>query len=348
MVNEMLEKKINTLNYSKFHTGFTINVADHTLGAKVLFASDEFFAPAERIISPSDPIFVPDLYDENGKWMDGWETRRKRSYGFDYCVIKLACPCVISKILVDTTHFTGNAPMGVTLDAIFMEDTRDEMQIDQDWIAILSFNHIEADHKNFFTIQNPRLATHIKLNIFPDGGVARLRVFGDVVFDEKKINDNVSNILCLDNGSKVIACSDNHYGSPINLLKSTTPINMGDGWETRRRRTPGNDWCIFKLPFRGYIHHIEIDTTHFKGNYPAQFSVQALADSNKDQYDLSDNLLVYQSTFWAYIVNVSDLQANTSKSFDVFDSETSQLYIKLNIYPDGGIARFKVWGKFGV
>jgi allantoicase len=336
-----LEKNIYCENFS-------INAADSSLGAEVIFCTDEFFAPAYRILLPTEPKFLPDYYDENGKWMDGWETKRRRSTGFDCCIIKLAYPCLVKKICIETTYFTGNSPMAISVDSLYSDknlvvDTR------SGWVNMLGCERVDCNSINEFSLSTNLISTHIKLNIYPDGGIARIKVFGDIqrkLNYTSKENDKINeNLLCISNGAKVIACSDNHYGSPINLLKSTPAINMGDGWETRRRRTPGNDWCIFSLFNPGEINAFELDTSFFKGNYPSHCSIQGLTYTKYKLPQEYKKILIYESMFWDTLVPKIMVAANNQLKIS-YNDKSSYTHIRLNIYPDGGLSRFKVWGKF--
>lgn len=326
---------------------FSVNVADSTLGAEIIYCSDEFFASSNRLLIPTEPKFLADYYDDNGKWMDGWETQRRRNDGYDYCIIKLAFPCLVNQINIDTTFFTGNSPMAISVDAIFHEG---DNVIDQKsgWEEILSYCKIKNNDKSVFKISTISIATHIKFNIYPDGGVSRIKVFGFIKKNNSILSlspdGNEENLLCMSNGAIVVSCSDMHYGSPINLLKPLPANNMGDGWETRRRRSPGNDWCIFRLFRPGKIYSFELDTSFFKGNYPSHFSIQA-AQLSLDDMTVKNELLVYQSIFWTTIVSKSELGPNC-KTKHIHVDENYYTHIKLNIYPDGGLSRFKVYGEF--
>ena len=83
----------------------TTDLANPLLGTKIFKFSDEFFASAKRIINPATPIFKENVFDQHGKWMDGWETRRRRSKGNDYLIIKLGRPGKIQLVDIDTTLF---------------------------------------------------------------------------------------------------------------------------------------------------------------------------------------------------------------------------------------------------
>ena len=100
-------------------TDFTelIDLASDRLGAVVLSATDDFFAPKENLLKASEPLWLPDKYVDTGKWMDGWETRRHRAPDHDWCVIRLGAPGIVRGIVADTAHFKGNFPERCSLEA---------------------------------------------------------------------------------------------------------------------------------------------------------------------------------------------------------------------------------------
>ena len=182
--------------------------------------------------------------------------------------------------------------------------------------------------------------THIRLNIYPDGGVARFRVYGEVQIQVKDRTQTLD-LLALENGGRVIAYSDAHFGHPRNLINPGRGINMGDGWETKRRRAPGFDWCILALGRSGHIEKIDIDTAHFKGNFPAQVSIQAIYVE-----DATDQQLIPQSMFWPFLLEAQDMQMDHIHSFveEILKQEKIS-HIRINMIPDGGISRIRLWGK---
>ncbi len=171
-----------------------INVADDRLGAKALFASDEFFAVKERILNAEPAVFIVGKYDENGKWMDGWETRRKRHLGNDYLVIKLAKPAKIQGFDIDTSNFTGNFPPACQIEGIKLEQANDNENADfwtqQSWQPLTNMVSLQGNSHHYIASENTdSVITHIRLSIYPDGGVARLRIYGSM--EIKKINFNI-------------------------------------------------------------------------------------------------------------------------------------------------------------
>ena len=313
------------------------NLANERIGAKIIDCSDDFFAEAKRMLNANAPIFVEDKFDDHGKWMDGWETRRKRHAGHDWCIVKLGVAGKIRGLDIDTTFFTGNYPASASLEACYAPN--DELE-QVEWIDLLPNSILGSSQHHIFDISSEQVFTHIRLNIFPDGGIARLRIYGEVQIQTKN-SDQILDLLALENGGRVIAYSDAHFGHPRNLINPGRGINMGDGWETKRRREPGFDWCVLALGQSGKIDKIEIDTAHFKGNFPAQVSIQAIYVA-----DATDPQLIPQSMFWPFLLEAQDMQMDHVHSFinQVIAHEKIS-HIRVNMIPDGGISRIRLWGK---
>ena len=304
------------------------------LGSRVTYATDEFFGAKERLIDPAEPVFIADKYDDHGKWMDGWESRRKREPGHDYCVIRLGVPGIVHGFDVDTRHFTGNYPPQVSIDAC----VSDADVPGEGWEEILPRTDISGDTQNFLDVRNDTLFTHVRLNIYPDGGVARLRVFGEIRADFSDV-DGYVDLAALEHGGRPIACSDQHYGSVHNLLSPGRGANMGDGWETARRRGPGNDWVIIALGQPGEIERAEIDTAHFKGNYPDRVSLEGgLFPSDDD--------VTNSSPEWQTLLPQARLKMDQQHYFDdALERIGPVSHVRVSIYPDGGISRVRLFGK---
>ncbi len=319
-----------------------VNLADPRLGTEVVYATDDFFAPKERLISRKDPIFIEDKYDDHGKWMDGWESRRKRVSGYDYCVVKLGKSGRIKGIEIDTRHFTGNFPPAASIDVCRTQDHMPDE--DTHWTEILPTKGLSGDRQHFFEIKSDQVWSHVRLNIYPDGGVARLKVYGIIEVDWPEVLNQESgqkiDLAAMAWGGRAIGCNDAHFGLPMNIISPTQMENMGDGWETRRRRTAGHDWAVFALATTGTIDHAVIETTFFKGNYPDRFSLQAALVSGLD-----DTALLEQSPSWQTLLPEQKLSADGRHEFT---SELRNLgpvsHVRLNIYPDGGIARMRLFG----
>ena len=310
-----------------------IQLEQPRLGTVVTYASDEFFAAKERLIDPHQPVFVDDKYDDHGKWMDGWESRRKRSTGHDHCIIKLGVPGVLHGVDFDTSFFTGNFPPQASLEACVSDDDVPAGE----WTEILGKVDLQGDAHNFLEIDDNSVWTHLRLNIYPDGGIARLRLFGAVRPDFGTLAMSID-LLALENGGRAIACSDEHYGSMHNLNVAGRGVNMGDGWETARRRGPGNDWVIFELGHPGAIDKIEVDTAHFKGNYPDRVSFEAA--SFKSAGDAT-----HDSGAWQTLLPESKFEMDKQH---FFETELNALgpvsHVRMSIYPDGGVSRVRLHG----
>jgi allantoicase len=316
-----------------------IDLAQSRLGTKVVFKTDEFFAPAKRIINPWPPIFKEGVFDSHGKWMDGWETRRKRNKGYDYLILKLGKPGKINKVDVDTSYFNGNQPSKVSLEACFSKNKIPNKK--SKWVKILNKKKTKPNSHHFFSIQSKNIFTHVKLNIYPDGGVARLRIYGTMIVKKKFTNKKI-NLTSVLNGAVPIACNDEHFGRAENILAPGVGKNMGDGWETRRSRGKNVDWLIIKCATQGKIFQIQIDTHHFKGNYPNQCSLQAAYLNKK----ISSNSIVNSSKKWKFLLNKVKLKAHKKHNFQNKLMKNKKInYIKINIFPDGGISRIRAFGK---
>ena len=319
-------------------TNGLIDLAQPRLGTKVIYKTDDFFASANRIINPTEPVFKIGVFDKHGKWMDGWESRRKRTTGHDYIIIKLGRPGIIKKVDVDTSHFNGNQPAMVSIEGSYSKsDKLNQFR----WQPLLSKKKTKADSHHYFTIKNNQVFTHIKFNIFPDGGVARLRLYGSIS-KSKKLKNKKINLASLLDGSSVIACNNEHFGKAENILAPGKAKNMGDGWETRRRRGKGFDWLILNTLDGKEIDKIEISTHHFKGNFPSHCSLQAAYLTNSK----NSKQIVKSSTKWKYLLKNAKLSADKVHVFkNILLKKDKINYIKINIFPDGGISRFKIFGK---
>ena len=314
-----------------------IDLVSQELGGAVLFANDDFFASKDNLILTSEAVWKGDAFTDRGKWMDGWESRRKRVEGHDYCFIKLGLPGLIRKILVDTAFFTGNYPDSCSIEGCVLgtNATPEELE-NATWFNLVEDSKLAGGSKNWFDVSYVGKVTHLRFNIFPDGGVARLRVFGEVL---PALNRWTSlgqvDLAAMTQGGKTIGQSDMYFGLSSNLLKPTRSLNMGDGWETTRSRGKGHlDWCIIELAAQGKIEYVEIDTNHFKGNYPDRCSLEVAQIWEEDE------------TKWTPLLGEVKLQAHTSH---VFENELLNVenikFVRLKIFPDGGISRLRLFGK---
>jgi allantoicase len=322
-----------------------IDLASERLGGSVLLTNDDFFAPKENLLKVSAPVFIEGKYTDRGKWMDGWESRRRRTPGFDWCIIRLGLPGIIRGVVVDTSFFRGNYPEHCSLEAATIDVVPTEAElIDQavTWVPILPQMLLAGDSQNPFPVRYDQRVTHLLFKIYPDGGVARLRVFGEVVPDWEKLkrSGGYLDLAAVENGALVLSCSDMFFGHRHNLIMPGRAANMSDGWETKRRRGPGHDWVIIKLGAPGSIRHIEIDTAHFKGNFPESCSLEACNAEGLATESLTD-----LSVPWNNVLARTKLQAHTRHYFDqeLLDAGVVS-HLRFNIFPDGGVSRLRVYG----
>src|SRR5438270_501676 len=239
-----------------------IDLAAERLGGAVLFANDEFFASKENLLKAAPPIFIDGKYTDLGKWMDGWESRRRRTPGFDWCIVRLGLSGIVRGVVVDTSHFKGNYPEQCSLDACTIDGNVDLEQLTTaraEWTEILSASQLKGDSQNSFVITSEQRFTHLRFKIYPDGGVARLRIHGEVVpdWDNLMQTGGELDLAAVDHGGLVLSCSDMFFGHRHNLIMPGRGLNMSDGWETKRRRGPGYDWVVIKLGATGRIHRLE-------------------------------------------------------------------------------------------
>lgn len=373
------------------------DLASSDFGARVLFATDEWFAAAHLMLAPEPPVFIADKFTDFGKWMDGWETRRKRIAGQDWCIIELGLRGSVEAVDIDTAFFTGNhAPRASIQAARFSDDKStwpaalqtlsanapaheramgaaalaEELALAEqlkshEWVDILPFTELgpgyEETRHNVFKVLKNGPWTHLRLNMFPDGGIARLRVYGNVLKDWTQVpSSQLVDLVSAEHGGKVIAFNDAHYGHPKNLIAPGRSKTMAGGWETARKKTrpavlvadratgllqvPGKDWCILKLGHTGVVHQIEVDTNHFKGNFPESCVVYGTQYSGA-----SDEGVRAENVKWTPILPRVKLQGHKQQHFSV-ESKTVTLvpegvnFVKLEMFPDGGISRLRLVG----
>jgi allantoicase len=302
-----------------------VDLAAARLGGSVLFATDDFFAPKENLLKPEKPVWKEHEYTERGKWMDGWESRRKRVPGHDFAIIRLGVPGVVRGFVVDTSYFRGNFPSHCSFEACFAapETPPDALA---DWIEVLPKSELKGDSENLFAIENPHAFTHLRFHIYPDGGVARLRVHGEVVPEWHRAGglQEELDLAAVEHGGQVLTCSDMFFGPKHNLIMPGPSRGMSDGWETRRRRGPGHDWVIVRLGAEAFIRRIEVDTAFFKGNYPDTCSIDG------DEKEILTSTKMLPDTRHVFIEQLTDSGAVQQ--------------VRLNVYPDGGVARLRVYG----
>jgi len=317
-----------------------VDLAQPRLGAEVVYATDDFFADKARLIDPAAPVFIPGKYDDNGKWMDGWESRRKRVPGHDWCVVKLGAQGLVAGFEIDTSHFTGNYPPGAEIEVCHSTDANPGD--DAGWTKVTPRLALNGNDRVYVPVDHADPVTHVRLHIFPDGGVARLRVWGRVDKDWSVVDGETRlDLLAMENGGRGIIANDEHFGRVENLTAPGRGVDMGDGWETRRRREPGHDWAILELGTAGLIDEIIVDTAHFKGNYPDRCFLQASAEAHGTPDEIAA-----QAEHWPVLLPETKLQADHIHKFTDGLAQLGPVrFVRLNIIPDGGVSRLRLIGR---
>jgi allantoicase len=314
-----------------------VDLASERLGGAVIAANDDFFAPKENLIKPQAAVWMDGKYTDRGKWMDGWETRRRRDGGtHDWCVVRLGARGLVRGVDVDTSFFKGNYPEAFAIDVCDLPALATaDAATDASWTEVLPRSALKGDAHNLFAVASAPAATHLRLRIFPDGGVARLRVHGEVVLDWARLALRGDiDLAAAEHGGLVVACSDMFFGSRHNLIMPGNAASMADGWETRRRRGPGHDWTIVRLGTTGTIRRVDVDTRHFRGNAPGACSLEACAGDDLERAS------------WRELLPKTALQPHARH---VFEEEIHAIgdvtHVRFNIYPDGGVGRLRVFGR---
>jgi allantoicase len=311
------------------------NLAQPRLGAEVVAASDVFFGARERLIRPEAPTFEPYVFDEHGKQVDGWETRRKRSAGHDWCVVRLGRRAILHGVVIDTAHFTGNYPQAASVEAA----CSDTLPAEDAWASLTPVTTLSGDTQHELPLAACGPWNWLRLSIYPDGGVARLRVHGRFMAGPTRAGELVE-LAGVMQGGRAVAWSDEHYSTPNQLLLPDRAPNMGDGWETRRRRAPGYEWAILELGQPGVIQRVEVDTAHNKGNYPDRVSILAAHAP-----DVPEAAIAQRSMFWETLLPEQPLGPDKQHTYERELRELGPVtHLRVNIIPDGGLSRLRVWG----
>jgi allantoicase len=312
------------------------DLAVRTLGGSVVWANDESFAERHNLLLPGPPRFDPEKFGHRGKVYDGWETRRRRGTGHDAAIIRLGVPGVVRGVVIDTTWFRGNAPAEVSVEAACVPGypPADELAGEKAWAAIVPRSEIKADSRNSFPVDSPYRWTHLRLSIYPDGGVARLRVHGEAIIDPWLLDVGGLDLAALENGGRVVACSNMFYGSPDNLISPGRATVMSEGWETARRRGGGNDWVTVALATAGIPGLAELDTSYFLHNAPGWAQLRGCPAGAS---------VVPGEADWPVLLPRTRLQPDTRHCFPLGDAP-AVTHVRLDIYPDGGMARLRLPG----
>jgi allantoicase len=322
------------------------DLASRSLGGSVTDATDELFAERENLIKPGPPVFDPAAFGPKGKVYDGWETRRRRGPGHDHAVIRLGAPGIIHGVVVDTLFFTGNYPPEISVEAAGAEGYPSPAELaGAGWATIVPRSPVRGDARNSFQVRDGHRYTHVRLSIYPDGGVARLRVHGEVVPDPRFLGGTID-LAAAENGGQVVACSEEYYSSAANLIQPGRARTMAEGWENARRRGGGNDWVIVRLAVPGSIRHAELDTTCFVGNAPGWARLAAAPRPRPGSTVPPAGPPAPGDGAWAELLPRTRLQPDTRHRFLVA-APAPAAFGRLDVYPDGGMARLRLWGEAG-
>jgi allantoicase len=303
------------------------DLAGRALGGAVVCANDEFFAAKENLVKP-EPAVARAEFGHKGKEYDGWETRRRRTSGHDWAVVRLGVPGMVAGVVVDTAFFTGNYPPQASLEGAAVEGHPSPDEVAKaDWQPLLPLSDLDGGTANAFAVQSDRRVTHVRLNIHPDGGVARLRVHGTAVPDPRFLDAGPFDLAALENGGLVSGVSDEYFGRPQQLVAPGLARSMGEGWETRRRREPGNDWVEVTLACEGVVTLAELDTSWFLGNAPGSAALTGIGPDGEIP-----------------LLPRTRLQPDTRHRF-VLPGAPGVQRVRLDVFPDGGMARLRLWGR---
>jgi allantoicase len=318
-----------------------LDLAAGRLGGMALATNDEFFAPKERLLEPAAPVFEPGRYTDRGKWMDGWETRRRREPGHDWCVVRLGVPGVVHGVVVDTAHFKGNQPEACSVEGLAAEDDAVPAGpgAGDRWVELVPRTELRPDAEHRLPAAERVRVTHVRLNVYPDGGVARLRVHGEPLPDLRALAGPQArlDLAAAASGGEAIDCSDMFFSSRHNLVMPGDAAVMGEGWETSRRRGPGHDWVVVRLATEAVVERVEVATTHFKGNHPESCEVEACSAPAAGRRETP-------AAGWWTLVPRSRLGPHARHAFPVAGGRAAT-HVRLVIHPDGGVSRLRVLGR---
>jgi allantoicase len=317
------------------------DLASRWLGGSVISASDESFGEKENLLNPAPAAFEPGHYGNRGEIVDGWETRRRRVPGHDWAIIRLGAPGIIASIDIDTSFFTGNFPQTASIEACGCEGYPSPEELAgpaTTWEQIVPVSKLTGDTHNVFTVTDTRRFTHVRLSARPDGGIARLRVLGQVVPDPRELDGLTIDLASQEHGGLVAGSSDDFYTSASHLNRPDQARTMGEGWETQRRRGPGHDSVLFRLAFAGLVRHIVVDTAHFKYNASAGVALFGCAEDPCPPHD---------SPAWVPLLGRTRLQPDTRHVLPAVSTQPVST-VRLDAFPDGGLSRVRLLGSITV
>lgn len=325
-----------------------IDLISTALGGKVLGYSDQWFAEADNLINPAAPIRQQGKMVYTGAWYDGWETRRHNTEPFDWVVIRLGVASgTVEGVEVDTAFFSGNHAPAISVEGCFSQDDDQVLSWKGgrgDWETILGIQECGPSQRFGWKLDapTPKQYTHVRLNMYPDGGIARFRLFGHAVPVFPDDTEAIFDLAAAQNGGVAVSCSDQHFGTKDNLILPGRGKDMGDGWETARSRTKGHvDWTIIKLGAAGYIQNFIADTAHFRGNYPQQVKLEAIEwkGDTEPGPDVEG---------WVQVTEPIKCKPDLEHPAESLVKDKAFTHVKLIIVPDGGVKRLRVFAKRAV
>jgi len=312
------------------------DLAVRSLGGSVVYANDESFAERENLITPGPARHDRALFGPKGKVYDGWETRRRREPGYDEAIVRLGAPGIVRGVVLDTAWFTGNYPPEASVEGLCADGhpSVDELLADDGWERLVPRSQVKGDTANDFAVSSRRRCTHVRLRIYPDGGVARLRVHGTALPDPRQLDAfGVVDLAALEHGGVVLDCSNRFYSAPNNLLMPGPTRSMGEGWETARRRDDGNDWVLVRLAGEAQVRIAELDTSHFLHNSPGWASLRGRSGPDGGWFELLERTPLRPDTRHRFLLPEGG------------GGRPPVSEVRLDIYPDGGMARLRLFGE---
>ena len=314
----------------------------------MLSFSDEWFAEASNLLTPTAPIRQPGKMVYSGAWYDGWETRRHNTAPFDYVVIRLGVASgTVEGVEVDTAFFSGNHAPAISVEGVFSSSDEEVVGWKGDkgkWEPILSIQECGPSQRFGWKLKVPttKAYTHVRLNMYPDGGIARFRLFGHAVPVFPADKEGIFDLAAAQNGGVAVSCSDQHFGVISNLILPGRGKDMGDGWETSRSRGKDHvDWAIIRLGAPGLIQNLLVDTAFFRGNFPQKVKIEAMDWKGEGEPGwLADG--------WIEIVGPSKCGPDKEHEFVPFVKDRPFTHVKLVMIPDGGVKRIRVFGRRAV